>query len=240
MGADGGNPTTGNSNDGETAGLDLLDFLFTLAISIGLSPGILGIDDWPGILSEDWMKSGRLPTRANGELHHFMVFVLGFLTLTLSWFGYHASIKTRPLRYKTAWGMIRFVIDVLLVVTYGLILLQFKNLGFVIFLLFVVHLIFVIWDILKIGEYWKEFQEKRSIENFYNAYRREFISLLCLLYFFGLWLFSHRLSARLLISLAIFFTIFYRIQKMYTLKQLGRKIKSIPQIFKGWNWEKYG
>ena len=50
-----------NSSD-EPAGLDFLDFLFTVAISVGLTPEVLQIPGVSGFLSEEWQKSGRWPS----------------------------------------------------------------------------------------------------------------------------------------------------------------------------------
>lgn len=137
----------------ETAGLDFLDFLFTVAISFGLTPEILQISGMRGLLSEDWQTLGRSPS--TDEFFSIGVFLLGFLNLTLSWFGYHASIKSRPLNYFSGYGMVRFILDVSLVLMYGVILLKYKSFNVVLSFLLLVWLIFVIWDVLKIREYWQ-------------------------------------------------------------------------------------
>lgn len=79
----------------ERAGVDFLDFLFTVAISVGLTPEILQINGVSGLLSEPWHLQGTQFSR--DDFFNSGVFFLGLSNLTLSWFGYHASIIRRPL-----------------------------------------------------------------------------------------------------------------------------------------------
>ena len=125
-----------NQKEDETAWLDFLDFVFTVAMGIGLTPEVLG-EKFRGLLSESWVHGTESPSGI--DLYNLGVFVLGFLTLTLSWFGYHASIRSKPLTYTTTQGMFRFIMDVALVIIYGFILLEFRNYGRVLFLLVIVH-----------------------------------------------------------------------------------------------------
>lgn len=142
---------TAMSRNEEKAGLDFLDFLFTVAISVGLTPEVL--NGATGLLSEKWQVEGRWP---NGvEWIQIGVFIVGFFNLTLSWFGYHASIRSRPLNYFSGYGLARFMLDVSLVIVYGIILIKYRSPNVVFFLLLLVWLIFVIWDVLKIREYWR-------------------------------------------------------------------------------------
>lgn len=210
----------GATGNGEPAGIDFLDFLFTLAISVGLSPGILGIEGWSGLLSEEWLKQGVLPS--GQALYDFLVFSLGFLTLTLSWFGYHGSIRKKPLKYGTFPGMVRFIFDVLLVVIYGLILLQYKNFKVVLFLLLVVHFIFVVWDIVKIIEHWTSYQEKAG--GHLRRYRREYVSVVFLALFLILWLSGTQSS--IAVVLAILFIVLYRVNKEYPMWERIFGVKS--------------
>jgi hypothetical protein len=142
---------TAVSTNEEKAGLDFLDFLFTVAISVGLTPEVL--NGATGLLSEKWQVEGRWPNHL--EWIQIGVFIVGFLNLTLSWFGYHASIRSRPLNYFSGYGLVRFMLDVLLVIVYGIILIKYRSPNVVFFLLWLVWLIFVIWDVLKVREYWR-------------------------------------------------------------------------------------
>lgn len=196
----------------ETAGLDFLDFIFTVAISVGLTPEVLQIQGVTGLLSEKWVQLGQWPSK--DELFNLLVFFLGFLTLTLSWFGYHASIISRPLKYNSGFGMVRFIMDVLLVIIYGIILLHYKSFGAVLTLIIIIHFLFVIWDYLKIKEYKSEFQSKTGGK--LKRYRREWVSLVCFILFFVLGVaFLNDLHRWLSLCLAILITVFYRVNKIY-------------------------
>jgi hypothetical protein len=202
-----------NSGQTETAGLDFLDFVFTVAMSIGLTPEILG-GDFKGMLSEEWLRDGRWP--AGGEWFNLGVFGFGFLNLTLSWFGYHASIRNKRLKWETIVGMFRFVLDVLLVIIYGLMLIKYKQFGVVLANFSAVFVMFVVWDVLKIIEHWKEkYQRLWLARRFRAAFRRELVSGLYALLVALLWIaYSQwglpRWSA-LVLALAI--TVLYRIHK---------------------------
>src|SRR6266850_6590547 len=82
--------------------IDFLDPLFAVAISIGFQNGIL---------LEPWLQNWVWPK--SGELFHLFVFVLGMLTITLSWFGYHQSIRNKPLESNG-----RFILDIELLILY--------------------------------------------------------------------------------------------------------------------------
>lgn len=178
----------------KAAGIDFLDFLFTAAVGFGLTPELLQVSGISGLLSEKWQGEGRWPNQ--DEWFNIGVFVLGFLNLTLSWFGYHASIKSRKLNYTSGYGMARFVLDVLLVIIYGIILIKYRSFWVVLLGLILVFIIFVIWDCLKIGEYWsKEFRAKYSEGNILKGFRREWVSLFWCVVFIGLGIFYLKFSA---------------------------------------------
>lgn len=199
-------------NNTEPAGIDFLDFLFTVSMSIGLTPEVLGREYITGLLSESWVREGRSPS--GSDAFNLGVFLLGFLTLTLSWFGYHGSIKKRPLKYDTLSGMVRFIFDVLLVIIYGLILLRFRDFGIVLGLVVAAHLIFVIWDCFKIIEHWETYRDVPG--PFYlQRFRREYVSGLYFILFFLLWVFSRYWPSWLSLILAITFTVLYRVNKNY-------------------------
>ena len=189
----------------DPAGIDFLDFLFTVAISVGLTPEIIGQS---GLLSETWHIDGRWPN--SDEWFDIGVFFLGFINLTLSWFGYHASIKSKPLNFFSAYGMARFNIDVVLVVLYGIMLIEYQRLNVVIAILIVVHVIFVIWDYLKVQEHKKKY-EGTDIWR----YRREYVTgfaFLIVIIISGLH-FIFQTNRWVILILAISITLFYRYNK---------------------------
>jgi hypothetical protein len=212
-----------NSTD-EPAGLDFLDFLFTVAISVGLTPEVLQIPDVSGFLSEKWQKSGRWPS--TDESFNIGVYLLGFFNLTLSWFGYHTSIKARPLNYFSGYGMTRFILDVLLIIMYGIILIKYRSFNVAISLLLIIYFIFAIWDYLRVCEYWEnKYRDKPGTK--LQRYRREWVSLfafgivaeIALLYF------CVSCKSMVCTSFCPLYTVFYRINKNYATweKLLGWK-----------------
>ena len=144
-----------NSND-RSDSVELIDIVFTAVLTIGLTPELLQISHIRGMLSEDWVKAAyegnwRLPSAH--EFTHLVLFTVGALTLLLSWFGVHASLRRQPIKYESGFGMFRFMLDVALVLSYGLVLIFFKQLQIVVFLLAVIYTTFFFWDILKTLEY---------------------------------------------------------------------------------------
>lgn len=86
-------------------------------------------------------------------MFHLLVFVLGILTITLSWFGYHQSIRKKAIE-----GNGRFILDVWLLILYSLLLFQYRNFGAVLFILAAIYFSFILWDILKVIEHLEDYQ----------------------------------------------------------------------------------
>ena len=158
--------------------IDLIDIVFTAMVTVGLTPEILQVNHITGMLSEPWVMAAlkgapRVPLTF--ELFDLGTFLLGLLTLLLSWFGIHASLQANPIQYSTNWGMLRFVLDVTLVLLYGVILIFFQQLHAVLFLLAVVYSLYVVWDIFKTLEYQEDYWNREVLhKNRINwlAYRR--------------------------------------------------------------------
>lgn len=200
-----------DGQEGKAAGIDFLDFVFTVAFSLGLTPEILNIPHFKGVLSEEWVAQGRCPM--SGEWFPTLTLALGFLTLVLSWFGYHASIQRLPLRYETTSGLFRFLLDVLLVALYAVIMLQFRRFDVVLALLVVVYVLYVVWDVLKILEHRDKSHDTSA--RFVARHRRELVTVFWCLVFIVLAL-VHRsgwISEWLVLCLAILSTALYRVNK---------------------------
>jgi hypothetical protein len=75
---------------------DFIDPLFAIALHIGLAEGLI---------KEQWFHDWSWPI--GNAAFNFFVFLLGFLTIVLSWVGYHVSIRANPIR-----GYMRFVFDI--------------------------------------------------------------------------------------------------------------------------------
>jgi hypothetical protein len=139
------NPEAERADDDEdTAGIDFLDFLFTFVLGFGL------VSD-RGILSEEWLQTGDWFSYE--ALRDGSVTLLGISTLTLSWFGYHASIKRQTISYDKISGLLRFQLDAILILLYGVMMLSYEHVRMVLSLFLLRFLIFVLWDVLKAVEY---------------------------------------------------------------------------------------
>lgn len=128
---------------------DLLDFLFTLALTIGIAPELVGRE---GLISKSWTLG--IPDLA--FLTNLGAFLLAVSTLLFSWYGFNASINNNPVLYGSVAGMLRFFLDAFLVVLYGFLLIVYEQLEIVVALLVVIFLLYTIWDFLKLAEYRKE------------------------------------------------------------------------------------
>jgi hypothetical protein len=155
-----------NSDHLTSDSIDLIDIVFTAMVTVGLTPEILQVSHINGMLSESWVKAalaGTPQAPSTMELLDLGAFLLGLFTLLLSWFGIHASLQANPIHYDTNWGMLRFVLDVTLVLLYGVILIFFRQLHAVLFLLSVVYLLYVVWDIFKTLEYRDSFWSREIL-----------------------------------------------------------------------------
>lgn len=190
------------SNQTEAIDIGFLDFLYILAISVGLAPGFLGIPGRAGLLSEEWVRTGAAPS--GDARFDLAVFALGLLTISFSWFGYHRSLTSRPYKYDSLLSMFRFVLDVFLLVLYGVLLLQFKNFSSFLFLLALNYLGYLTWDTLKVIEF-KEVLFKK----------REVATLLAFVALVSLWLLTGRVERGVLLAAAFAVTLCYRMSKIF-------------------------
>jgi len=157
--------TTESSQSQSSIFIDFLDPLFAVAIGIGFQNGIL---------LEPWLQNWVWPK--SGELFHLFVFVLGMLTITLSWFGYHQSIRNKPLESNG-----RFILDIELLILYILLLFQYKNFGAVLFLLAAIYLSFILWDVLKVMEHTEDYRGIGGSQ--FKRYARELITVQWFIFF---------------------------------------------------------
>jgi hypothetical protein len=223
-------------NDDRQSGdhFDFLDILFAAMVTIGLTPEVIQVTHLPGMLSENWVKNvlaDKPLTLTNEEQKHFGTFIVGLLTLILSWFGVRVSLRKHPIRSDNVFGMFRFIFDVVLILLYGIILLVFKHIGSVLILLIIVYGIYFVWDVLKSFEYreryWtengrREYLESEQVKSSYwsdiwNIFCRMIVSLLFFISFICLyvcWPSGRFLSMLLLAGLL---TILYRVAKIHPL-----------------------
>ncbi len=116
---------------------DFIRALFFVAISVGFAATLIEMD---------WVDNGAVPSMPEWE--QLAILLTGLIVTVLSWDGYLASIKKKPLN-----GYARFVIDILLVFIYMFFLISSKQPGFWLPILAVVFVLYVIWDFLTVREH---------------------------------------------------------------------------------------
>lgn len=111
-----------------------IDPLFAVIIAAGLSETIV-----------IWVKTRDIP-----ELYVFLTVLTGYINILLSWFGYHKSIRKRPII-----GVARFIITVTLLPLYLLTIIicspDMYQYNLLVYLF--VFLLWFLWDCLKCYEY---------------------------------------------------------------------------------------
>lgn len=176
--------------------IDFLDPLFAVAIGIGFQNGLL---------YEQWLISWYWPR--GQDAFNLFVFILGLLTITLSWFGYHKSIKAKPIE-----GNGRFILDIVLLLLYILLLFKYKNFGAVLLILAGIYFFFILWDLIKIKEHWEEYSSAGG--SFLNKYVRELVTFQWFI-IFSAFSFIHYFigDSNILLVFTFIGTVLYRIDK---------------------------
>lgn len=219
------------NNDEVSDSIAFIDIVFTAMVTIGLTPELLQANNVSGMLSERWVQAalrGCSIALTSQEWLHLFTFLLALLTLLLSWFGVHVSLKSKPILYDNVWGMTRFILDVALVLLYGAIFIFFRQLHVVLGLLALVYGLYLVWDVFKIFEYFKtyrkEYQRENRICSIVVTHNRQLVSLLFALLFIALWLFVSHVPQWAALVLALVFTGTYRIFKIYLREWLRKTV----------------
>lgn len=118
--------------------INFIDPLFSVVLSMSFAQ----------IFDKEWFKDSRLilnePTK-----FEVATLILGYLTVIMSWVGYHRSIKATPINVDTKSGRWRFGIDIILLIAYFVLLVSYSNFRRELWLLMFINLIFIPWDLLK-------------------------------------------------------------------------------------------
>lgn len=182
---------TANNGQSSKIAIDFIDPLFAVVISISFTQVML--------VKPSWLDSpGVLITEAN-ERFILLTLLIGYVTIVLSWVGYHKSIRSKPIKIDTTPGFFRFIFDIVLLAGYWLLLVKFEVFGHVLVMLMLIHWTFVIWDQLKWWEYNAEDNEKidkakseadkrKAKEGKRRSQRRRGISTFWAIVFTVLWL----------------------------------------------------
>lgn len=194
-------------SDSRTA-IDFIDPLFAVVLNVSFAQ----------IYLEPWFRDFRR-ILAEPYLFYCSTLVLGYLTVILSWVGYHRSIRTKWIDVETRPGRRRFFYDILLLIAYFVLLVSYDNFRRELVVLAVINLLFVIWDYYKQQE-WPEAAEPDRDKRLNSAARRGIsvfwfvvFSLMASTYFFCPPTVRFCTEDWVMLALAILFTLLYRLHK---------------------------
>lgn len=194
-------------SDDDRIGVDFIDPLFAVALSLNFEE----------IKNAPWFSDWSLILRSP-HIFEFLTLCLCWLTVILSWVGYHISIKTNPIRLRRFSGWCRFMLDVLLLITYSFLLIKFADFERVLKLLAIIFGFFMLWDVFKKIEHPKREYSDGAAWNRATAQRG--VTVLWFAFFLLLAVFCARFRAReayedwLCLLAAWFGTVLYRLHKV--------------------------
>lgn len=167
---------------------DLIRRLFAVAISLGIGSTIV---------SAKWLQKGDWPSWYDFE--QIAIVLLALQATVLSWDGYLASVRHKPLNGRT-----RFTIDVFLVIIYMVLFVTSDKHWFWLPILCLIYALYVVWDAKSVLEYPQTFDKthQASGRSAFSTMIRVFvcaafdkpdvdrgplISLIWTMYFVALW-----------------------------------------------------
>lgn len=168
---------------------------------------------------EQWFWQPRLIFH-EPHLFHVSTLALGYLTVILSWIGYHVSMRRNWIDVERTSGKWRFFFDVLLLVGYFVLLVSYEYLKRELWVLAFIFLVFVLWDRAKRIEWQDEAASLGSEEKGRSAARRG-VTIFWFFIFFAFAL-SYQLLAPtpafpcfhwVILAAAILSTLLYRLHK---------------------------
>lgn len=216
-------------------GVPFIDFLFTLALWVGIVPE-KSFSNSKGIFSENWIINGTVPQVV--DIANLLAFFLCALVMVLSWLGYHRSVGDRPHKDGQWYGMGRFIVDTLLLFLYTILVMKFKSLEIILFLLPIIFSLYLLWDILQAFEYKEKYiTRKITYRSLIRIFRRECVTGVWFLAFIFLYkvydiviayeIFTNKPLVDLLFAaIGIVFVITYRLNKAFPIWEKYFEVKS--------------
>jgi hypothetical protein len=196
------------SNDDKIA-IDFIDPLFAVVLHISFVQ----------IYEQEWFW---FPKRIFGEpyLFHVATLCLAYLTVILSWIGYHVSMKTRWIEVTRPSGKWRFFLDVLLLLSYFILLVSFQHLKRELWMLAFVFLMFIFWDVAKRFE-WRDDDQELPLDERVKSAARRGVTVFWFAAFLALASFYQFVAPTpafpclhwVVLVVAILFTVLYRVHK---------------------------
>ena len=168
---------------------------------------------------EQWFWQPRLIFQ-EPHLFHASTLALGYMTVILSWIGYHVSMKKHWIDVERPSGKWRFFFDVLLLFAYFVLLVSYEYLRRELWVLAFIFLVFVLWDRAKRIE-WQEETATSSPEEKTKSAARRGVTLFWF-FVFALFALSYQLLAPtpsfpclhwMILTAALLSTALYRLHK---------------------------
>jgi hypothetical protein len=122
----------------ERIAIDFIDPLFAVALAANFT----------SLSAEPWFNCPTMIfTREN--LFHVASLFLAYLTVILSWIGYHKSIRKKGIDVNHWAGEVRFFLDVLILIFYFILLEGYNDFGRELWVLVAIYVLFIFWDQMK-------------------------------------------------------------------------------------------
>jgi len=118
--------------------IDFIDPLFAVVLNVSFAQ----------IFTEAWFQDWRLIAH-EPTIFYIVTLLLAYLTVILSWVGYHQSVKRCQISVNSFAGRARFYLDVLLLISYLILLVSYKNFRREITVIVIVFLLYWAWDQFK-------------------------------------------------------------------------------------------
>ena len=119
--------------------IDFIDPLFAVVLNVSFAQ----------IMQEKWFFNFCLIYRHPTGFQVATLLFVGYLSVVLSWVGYHRSIINAPISVETLAGLFRFILDVGLLLLYLILLTGFKSPRRQVWCLACIYLGYFVWDQLK-------------------------------------------------------------------------------------------
>ena len=125
-------------NEDDKIAIDFLDPLFAVVLHMSFVQ----------MKEEPWFSNFRL-TYHYPYYFQISTLFLAYLTIILSWVGYHRSIKKSPIGLESKWGWGRFFADIFLLIAYFVLVVSYNTFRRELLVLVLIFFLFFVWDQFK-------------------------------------------------------------------------------------------
>jgi Ca2+/Na+ antiporter len=123
------------ANGDNRIAIDFIDPLFAVALHI----------NFVEVMHEAWFLNLRLMWQPDNAFA-VLTILLGYSAVVTSWVGYHQSVQKRQINVDNPYGQTRFFLDIVLLLAYFFLLVNFRNFSRELWALVFIFAVFVLWD----------------------------------------------------------------------------------------------